>query len=236
MQPILFYGVPQGCSFGSIVALEWLGQPYRLCRVEMLEQPWDPLFERINPLYQTPTLLLENGEFLSESLAILLNLAARSVDTPLGPRQGSDEFDALNQMLSYLVTDFFSAFNPLWLAYEKAELDEPQRELLRSLGAEQVKAGCRHLDRLLSERDWLLGQRRSLADAYLSGVGRWVDYHQLFDLRHDYPHLARHLARLANDPAARFAHAIEQGMTVEGAGGFLGHVGFQQLREGLCAA
>lgn len=58
MQPILFYGVPQGCSFGSIVALEWLGQPYRLCRVEMLEQPWDPLFERINPLYQTPALLL----------------------------------------------------------------------------------------------------------------------------------------------------------------------------------
>ena len=135
MQPILFYGVPQGCSFGSIVALEWLGQPYRLCRVEMLEQPWDPLFERINPLYQTPTLLLENGEFLSESLAILLNLAARSVETPLGPRQGSDEFDALNQMLSYLVSDFFSAFNPLWQAYEKAELDEPQRELLRSHGA-----------------------------------------------------------------------------------------------------
>ncbi|GMU06544.1 hypothetical protein [Corallococcus caeni] len=26
--PILFYGVPSGCSFGSIVALEWLGRPY----------------------------------------------------------------------------------------------------------------------------------------------------------------------------------------------------------------
>ncbi|MCR7705994.1 glutathione S-transferase, partial [Pseudomonas aeruginosa] len=35
MEPVLFYGVPHGCSFGSIVALEWLGRPYRLCRIEM---------------------------------------------------------------------------------------------------------------------------------------------------------------------------------------------------------
>jgi glutathione S-transferase len=41
MQPVLFYGVPQGSSFGSIVALEWLEQPYQLCRIEMLQQPWD---------------------------------------------------------------------------------------------------------------------------------------------------------------------------------------------------
>ena len=115
MQPILFYGVPQGCSFGAIVALEWLGQPYRLCRVEMLEQPWDPLFERLNPLYQTPTLLLESGESLSESLAILLHLAARAEGSPLAPRQGSAEFDALNQMLAYLVSDFFAAFSPFSL-------------------------------------------------------------------------------------------------------------------------
>ena len=35
MTPILFYGVPSGCSFGSIVALEWLRQPYHLCRIDM---------------------------------------------------------------------------------------------------------------------------------------------------------------------------------------------------------
>ena len=40
MEPVLFYGVPGGCSLASIIALEWLGQPYKLCRIEMLEQPW----------------------------------------------------------------------------------------------------------------------------------------------------------------------------------------------------
>jgi hypothetical protein len=36
--PVFFYGVPEGCSFGTIVALEWSGLPYRLCRIEMPSQ------------------------------------------------------------------------------------------------------------------------------------------------------------------------------------------------------
>jgi len=31
--PVLFY-MPGTCAFGSIVALEWLGRPFRLCRIE----------------------------------------------------------------------------------------------------------------------------------------------------------------------------------------------------------
>lgn len=233
MHPVLFYGVPQGCSFGSIVALEWLGQPYQLCRIEMLEQPWDPLYAQVNPLLQTPSLLLENGETLSESLAILLHLAARAPDTPLGPRQGTGEFDRLNQMLAYLVSDFFSAFNPLWLAYENAELNDQQRALLRAVGQEKVAQACAYLERLLGERHWLLGARRSLADAYLAGVARWAEYHRLFDLPHHYPHLARYLERLASEPAVRFATAIEQGEAASGSGACKGHVSLAHLRPRL---
>ena len=39
-------------------------------------------------------------------------------DAASGGFDGSGAFDRLNQMLSYLVTNFFSAFNPLWIAYE----------------------------------------------------------------------------------------------------------------------
>ena len=35
MEPILLYGFPAGTSMGLIAALEWLGEPYRLCRVDM---------------------------------------------------------------------------------------------------------------------------------------------------------------------------------------------------------
>ena len=36
MEPILVYGFPLGSSMGLVAALEWLGQPYRLSRVDML--------------------------------------------------------------------------------------------------------------------------------------------------------------------------------------------------------
>ena len=235
MEPVFFYGVPQGCSFGSIVALEWQGQPYRLCRIEMMEQPWDPLYAKVNPLFQTPALLPEGGEPLSESLAILQHLAARDLETRLGFEQGSREFDQLNQMLAYLNTDFFSAFNPLWWLYETQGLSGVEQEVLRRLGREKVAEGCAYLDGLLADREWLLGDYRTMADAYFIGIVRWAEYHRLFDLKQEYPNLARHLAKLRDDPAVRFAEAIERGEQPAGRGHFRGHVSLQELEPRLVA-
>ncbi|MDT4852120.1 hypothetical protein FQZ97_863400 [compost metagenome] len=139
-------------------------------------------------------------------------------------------------MLSYLVTDFFSAFNPLWIAYEKAELNDDQRAVLREVGHEKVADACNYLNHLLSDRQWLLGDQRSLADAYLAGVARWTEYHQLFDLHSDYPHLARHLDTLAADLGVIFATAIEQGGEASGNGSCKGHVSLEELRPRLSGA
>lgn len=232
---VLFYGVPQGCSFGAIVALEWQGYPYHLCRIEMMEQPWDPLYAKINPLFQTPALLLEDGEPLTESLAILQHLASRDLETRLGFEQGSREFDHLNQMLAYLNTDFFSAFNPLWALYETQGLNGVEQALLRRLGREKVAEGCAYLNGVLANREWLLGNERSMADAYFIGIARWTEYHRLFDLQQDYPNLARHLAKLRNDPAVQFAEAIERGEQPVGQGHFKGHVTLHALERRLVA-
>ncbi|NWL75337.1 glutathione S-transferase [Pseudomonas taiwanensis] len=235
MEPVLFYGVPQGCSFGSIVALEWLGLPYRLCRVEMLEQPWDPLFARINPLNKTPALLTESGQPVSESLAILLSLAGRNPGGELCPVQGSPEYDRLSQMLAYLVTDFFGAFAPLWAAYEMADGDDTTKAVLRKTGTADVRVQCAYLDGLLRDRHWLLGERRSLADAYFAGVSRWVEYMKLFDLGREFPHLQRYLLKLKADPAITFARAIEDGVPANSRGGFKGHVTLAELVPRLAA-
>lgn len=235
MEPVLFYGVPQGCSFGSIVALEWLGQPYRLCRIEMLEQPWNPLYSRVNRLLQTPALLLEDGESLGQSLAILQHLAARDRDSGLGFPQGSRQLDRLNEMLAYLNTDFFYAFSPLWTLYEAQGLSREQAALLRERGEKGVRQQCAHLNQLLADRQWLLGEQRTVADAYLAGIGRWASYHRLFDMELDYPRLAGYLSRLADDPAVQFAHAVEQNPQIPPNGCFLGHVTLEELAPRLAA-
>lgn len=230
MEPVLFYGVPSGCSIGSVVALEWLGQPYRLSRIEMLQTPWDEIFAKINPRMKTPALLLEDGTPLTESLAILQNIGQRGIEHGLGFAQGTREFDRLAEMLSYLTTDFFAAFAPLWKLYDANEADPSKKEVLRKLGVENVHKEFAYLEQLLSDREWLLGgAKRTVADAYLFAVGRWAEYHKVFDLAEAYPNVHRYLRRLGEDPAVRFALDIEQGRDARGNGSFKGHVTLKEL-------
>lgn len=233
MEPVLFYGVPQGCSFGSIVALEWLAQPYRLCRIVMPDDMQGPLYARINPVRETPALLTADGRTLSESAAILQHLVARDPQQRLGYKPGTAGADRLNQTMSYLTTTFFAAFSPLWTAYEMPA-DPPVQAMLRQLGRVQVAKAHAQLDSLLGSKDWLLGDRRSIADAYFIGLARWADYHKAID-RSDFPNLARHVRKLEADPAVLFAHAIEAEGTAVSSGGFRGHVTLAELEPRLAA-
>jgi glutathione S-transferase len=226
MTPILFYGVPSGCSLGSIVALEWLGKPYRLCRIEMPKAVKGERYRRINPVGETPALMTEGGAVISESMAILNHLGARGIDAGLSFAQGSPGFDRLNQVLAFLNTSFFNGFSPLWFALEHG-MDGPDRDALRAYGAANLVKAHADLEAMLGDGDWLLGDRRSLADAYFVGIARWTKYHDVVD-RRDYPGLQRLFGRLEADPAVRFAHAVERGEAARPTGAFLGEVSLDE--------
>jgi glutathione S-transferase len=234
MEPVLFYGVPHGCSFGSIVALEWLGQPYRLSRIDMLAAK-DERYARINPKHQTPTLLLENGEALGESLAILSHIAARDLGQRLGYLQGTRAFDQLNSALAFLHTEVHGAFSPAWTAFKLPDDATQHREMLRALAREQAAKAYAHLEHILSDRPWLAGDVRTVADAYLVGVARWGEDLRLFDLEREYPRLHKHLQKLEADKAVIFAHAIEDEKPAISSDGFLGHVALGDLQPRLAA-
>lgn len=233
MEPILLYGVPQGCSFGSIVALEWLGEPYRLARVNMPDDMQSDLYASLNPVRETPTFITESNLLVSESAAILNHIASRGIEKGLGFTQGSPEFDHLNQAIAYLNTGFFSAFTPLWVAYERS-FSEEQREFLRTLGRRAVAKAHAELEVMLDGRDWLIGKSRTVADAYLAGIARWAAYHNAIDPR-DYPRVHALTQRLAEDPAVQFAQAIEDQRPAVSSGGFLGHVNIADAAMRLAA-
>jgi glutathione S-transferase len=236
MSPVLFYSASQGASFGAIVALEWLGKPYCLCRIEVGEARQGPLPALPLPRHRAPTLLPAHGEPINQGLAILLHLAAQGAGRRPGFTPGAPDFDRLSGMLAYLGADVFAAFNPLWTAYERDDLTASQTLVLKLLGRKDVAMHCAHLDRLLADRDWLLGDARSVADAELAGLGRWIERFRLFELRRDYPRLHRHLERLEGDPAVAFARAVEDGRPAASAGGFQGHVTLAELEPRLRAA
>jgi glutathione S-transferase len=229
MVQTLLYGVPSGCSFGSIVALEWLGEPYRLCRIEMPEGVQTDAFRRINPVGETPTLVTGTGERISESMAILNHLGARGVGKGLSFAQGTAEFDRFNQVLAFLNTSFFAAFGPLWYALEHG-VEGPDKDALRAYGAAKVVKAHADLERMLGDKEWLLGDRRTLADAYFIGIARWTKYHDVVD-RRNYPGLQRLFERLEADPAVRFAHAIERGEPATTVGSFMGEVSLDDILQ-----
>ncbi|HEX8045269.1 glutathione S-transferase family protein [Rhizobium sp.] len=223
MEPVLFYGVPSGCSFGSIVALEWLGMPYRLSRIEMIKDDFmSGSYRFINPVGETPALITSGGAVLTESMAILNHLGAGGIETGLAFAQGTPEFDGLNRMLAYLNTSFFTSFGPLWYVYEHGG-EAAAKAALTDYGRFKVRKAHADLEVMLGDRRWLLGDHKTLADAYFIGISRWADYHDVID-RADYPNLVRLSRQLEDDPAVAFAHAIEEEKPARSAGGYLGNI------------
>jgi glutathione S-transferase len=64
----------------------------------------------------------------------------------------------------------------------------------------------------------------------LIGVARWLELHEVADVGR-WPRLAGLRERIGNDPAVRFAMAIEEGHSAPGGGGFLGHVPLRDVIE-----
>ena len=223
----LFYGVPEGCSFGSIVALEWSGAKYNLCRIGMPEVVSAEAYKRINPVGETPTLMLPDGRLLSESMAILGHIAAKTVGKGLGFEPGSPDDDRLKQMLAFLNTSFFNAFSPLWYTIEH-DLTDTAKAALCDYGIAKVERAHAHLEKLIGNKEWLIGDKRSLADAYFIGIARWNDFHKVVD-RTQFPALNGLYQRMLQDPAVRFAHAIEHEKPATSAGGFQGHVSLDDM-------
>ncbi|MBU1374377.1 MAG: glutathione S-transferase family protein [Alphaproteobacteria bacterium] len=229
MDPILFYGVPEGCSFGAIVALEWSGRPYRLCRIQMPGEVSSPAYKRLNPLGETPTLMTADGATFSQTQAILQHIAATSGDPRMGARPGQPGFDRLNEMLAFLTTTFFSSFSPLWQTVEGAS--EADKAVLIPNGRRKVRKAHAQLEALLAGRDCMVGDGPTLAEAYFMGISRWNDFHQAIDPA-EFPAVQALRARMEKDPAVRFALAIEHEEPAESAGGFRGHVGLEAVLEG----
>ncbi|MEX2632241.1 MAG: glutathione S-transferase family protein [Tistlia sp.] len=222
-EPILTSGFPLGSSAGLVAAFEWLGQPYRLTRVDMLGEMRTEAYKRLNGRVETPVLLTGEGHVLTETMAIALWLETRDSERRVSFAPGTPESDRMHQYLAFLNTGFTAAFDPLWVALEAEDATAGERETLRKFGRSFVAERHEQLEAMIGDGAYLLGDRPTLADAVFAGVARWADFHEAIAPR-DYPRLQALRRRLEADPAFRFALAIEDGETARGSGAMKGLV------------
>jgi glutathione S-transferase len=228
MEPILIYGFPAGSSMGLIAALEWLGQPYRLCRVDMLGEMRDPSYGRINARHETPAFITEDGKTLTETMAIAAWIEARDAERRVSFAPKSAEADRMHQLLGFINTGFTGAFSPLWAALEMETPDPALQAALRHWGREQVIERHDKLEAMIGDTRFLVGDRPSLADGVLIGIARWLEYHEVAEPKR-WPKIDAVRRRIEADPAVIFATAIENGETLAGSGALLGQVPLGQV-------
>lgn len=223
MEPILLYGFPAGSSMGLVTALEWLGKPYRLCRVDMLGEMRDPSYARINPRYETPAFITDKGEVLTENMAIAAWLEARDTERRISFDPLSRNADRMHQLMAFVNSGFTGAFNPLWAAMEMEPPNPVMQSALRDWGREGVIERHDKLEDMIEGRTFLVGDRPTLADALLIGVARWLDFHDIAE-KGRWPKLAALRQRLETDPAVVYANDLESGEANPGSGACVGHV------------
>lgn len=227
-EPIFIAGFPLGSSAGLVAAFEWLGQPYRITRVDMLGEMRTDAYKRLNGRVETPVLITDEGRVFTETMAIALWMEARDAERRISFAPGTPQADRLHQYLAFLNTGFTSAFSPLWAALEAEDTSEGEKQTLRKFGRSLVALRHTQLEAMIGDSPYLLGDRPTLADAVFVGVARWADFHQAVDPR-DHPRLHALRQRLEADPAFRFALAVEEGRPAIGGGAMKGMVPLEQV-------
>lgn len=228
MEPILLYGFPAGSSMGLVAALEWLGKPYRLCRVDMFGEMREPSYRRINPRVETPAFITDQGEVLTETMAIAVWLEARDTQRRISFEPLTREADRMRQLMAFINTGFTGAFGPLWASMEMQPPNPAMQSALKEWGSDGVIERHDRLEEMIGTSTFLVGEQPTLADALLIGVARWLDFHEVAH-QERWPKLAALRRRLEADPAVIYAAALENGEMQPGNSSCRGHMELQHV-------
>lgn len=228
MEPTLLYGFPLGSSMGLVASLEWLGQPYRLSRVDMLSEMKTPEYLRLNPRGETPVFITPDGRVVTETMAIAHWIEARDHERRVSFDPGTAEADRMHQLIGFINTGFTGSFMPYWVTLEMEGGDPEYKAALRQFARGLVNDRHARLEELIGDGPYLLGDRPTLADGVFIGVARWGEFHQAVEPG-AYPRIEALIERLMADPAVAFAQARELGETPPGSGAMLGEIPLAEI-------
>jgi glutathione S-transferase len=195
------YYVPGTCSLGPHIILREAGLDFELDRMDPATRRTasGEDYLKVNPKGSVPALRLDNGEVLTEAAVILQFIADRKPESGLAPPAGTMERYRLAEWLNFISSDVHKQFSPFF----NPKLPEAWRENQLNV----LNRRFEFLNERLKDRSWLMGERFSVADAYLFAVLSWT---KLFDIDLGrWPVLAQYLARIAERPAVAAALKAE---------------------------
>ena len=196
----LYYS-PGACSLSPHIVLRELGIPFELDRVHggTKKTSTGADYKAINPLGYVPLLQLDDGQKITEGVAIVQYLADRKPESKLAPPPGTMERVRLQEWLTFISSEVHKTFSPL---FAKALSDDAKQFF-----KDKLATRFDYLNAQLEKSAYLLGDHFSVADAYLFTVLRWTKAVGL-DLA-KWPNLTAYQARIGERPAVKAALEAE---------------------------
>jgi glutathione S-transferase len=157
------YYWPMACSLASRIALMEAGieASYRLVHLwnkKVIDDDSD--FCAVSPKGAVPVLILENGERLTENAAVLQYIADIKPELGLAPPADTPNRYRLQEWLSFVGTEIHKAFLFPTFWYK----DDAAKAAARERIGKNVSIAAGHL----ADRPYLVGDRFTVADAYLT--------------------------------------------------------------------
>jgi len=185
------------CSQASDISLREAGLKFDLVKIDRhTKKTADGRdFNEINPKGYVPALELDNGQVLTENVAVLQYIADRNPASKLAPAFGTMERYRLMEWLSFINSEIHKNFGPLFYPTATEDVKKFARDnLTKRLG---------WLESALGSKNFLMGDTFTVADAYLFVVLGWSS-HAGIDLG-QWPNLKRFHERVGARPSVTAA-------------------------------
>jgi len=194
----LYYS-PGACSLAPHIAMRELGIPVDLMKVDLKAKQYEGGdYKQVNPKGYVPAVETPAG-VLTEAPVILQYLADQKPDAGLAPKPGDPARYKLQEMLNFITSEMHKGmgnfFNP-------AMNDGWRQAVTDRLGTRMD-----WLARQLEGRQYIMGDKFTVADAYLFTILNWAGPSK-FDLS-KWPAITDYQKRVASRPKVQEALKAE---------------------------
>lgn len=198
-QPIIkLYGAAGSGSVAVEAALTLLGVPFEISEAVTWEEP--AARERVapvNPMRQVPALVMPSGEVMTESAAILIDLADRHPAARLAPLAGDPE---RSQFLRWMVYVSSAVYSLYWIKPDVSRIGAPPASALDVVDAihERIEFCWANMDAQVQPGRYILGDHMSVLDLYVAVISRFGPWRRRF--YEVAPKMAPVVRRVDDDP------------------------------------
>jgi glutathione S-transferase len=203
MKPWTFYSGRGTCALATHIVLHEAGADFELVQLDFAAvQQQSPAYLAVNPKGRVPALATEDG-VLTETPALLVFVAQRFPAKQLVPLDDAFAFARMQEFNSYLASTVHVAHAHMRRGSRWS--DDPAAHESMRIKVPQTMAACAEVMQRSLAGPWVLGERYSVADAYLFTLAGWLDGDGVDLVR--FPGLTAHRERMLERPAVQRAVA-----------------------------